>query len=780
MNTRRITQLIASTLFTLALSPLAAQATSYTVSTTTDELDGSPSCITGTSTDCSLREAIQLANANTSEDSTIVLPAGIYMLTMSASGDEDNNATGDLDIRNTSKKITIQGAAAATTVIDGNGATMLTRVLEVDGESSLTLQNLTIEDGLLSSSSDDGGGIQNHGSLSLDTVIVKDNTVAGGGGGIYNGGTLVLTSTVVTHNTAGLFGGGIANDGTATLTNSEATLNTVTHATSAPQGGGIYNGGTLTVSGSQITGNTSSSDTNNAYGGGVYNYLTSTVTITNSTIATNTVNGKGTSSSDGIGGGLYAYDTTASSTLVHTTITSNTAEIGGGLAGPTTLTHSILTDNTATTSDADCYGAQTSGGYNIIETVSANCTGLSSDTTNLLNTDPGLAAAPTAGTSTTDYYAFQLASTSPAINTIPAATCLTVLGTPTNDQLGIARRGYCDMGSYEYQDTVTPAISITNDTSEYNIVECTATYSDASALALDDIDGDISSLMTTTSLVNTAVVGSYTVTYEVNDLSNNTATPAVRSVTVADTTAPTVTVTGDNPGYVSLNATYTDAGATVADTCDTTVSVVTTNPVDTTTAGDYTVTYTSTDASGNTTTATRTVTVVAAITEVTQDEDGSLVVEDEEGNTTTLEPFPGETDYTFEVTDDDERIVVTNGKFVRVFVNGTRVAQKKINQKKLRSRFVTLTVKKLYRAKSYEAIMVMLAKPHTGKVNHIRLTAANTLKKYHHKQVEITDRRPGSIKVKAPKHRFITRFGNGSKRVKSTWKVTPKGALKAI
>ena len=65
---------------------------------------------------------------------------------------------------------------------------------------------------------------------------------------------------------------------------------------------------------------------------------------------------------------------------------------------------------------------------------------------------------------------------------------------------------------------------------------------------------------------------------------------STRTVNVVDTTAPVVTVTGDNPATVELGSTYTDAGATATDASGT-VTVVTTGTVDTDTVGTYTLTY---------------------------------------------------------------------------------------------------------------------------------------------------------------------------------------------
>ena len=74
----------------------------------------------------------------------------------------------------------------------------------------------------------------------------------------------------------------------------------------------------------------------------------------------------------------------------------------------------------------------------------------------------------------------------------------------------------------------------------------------------------------------------------------------------ADTTAPVITVTGDNPATVEINSTYTDAGAT----SDGGETVSSSGEVDTGTVGEYTITYSGTDAAGNTGTATRIVNVV--------------------------------------------------------------------------------------------------------------------------------------------------------------------------
>ncbi len=80
------------------------------------------------------------------------------------------------------------------------------------------------------------------------------------------------------------------------------------------------------------------------------------------------------------------------------------------------------------------------------------------------------------------------------------------------------------------EDTTPPAITLlgSNPVSIY----IGDSYTDSGATALDNIDGDITNSIVTTNNVNTFVVGSYTVTYNVSDTASNPATQVVRVVNV--------------------------------------------------------------------------------------------------------------------------------------------------------------------------------------------------------------------------------------------------------
>ena len=102
--------------------------------------------------------------------------------------------------------------------ISGN---LLVRVFTVDSSASLTLQNLTVENGSISGS---GGGIDNGGTLTITNSTLSGNS-AGAGGGILNegGATLTITNSIVANTP---LGGDCINGGTFTFTANGNNLDT--------------------------------------------------------------------------------------------------------------------------------------------------------------------------------------------------------------------------------------------------------------------------------------------------------------------------------------------------------------------------------------------------------------------------------------------------------------------------------------------------------------------------------------------------------------------------
>src|SRR5262249_30182270 len=89
-----------------------------------------------------------------------------------------------LELTDTTGLETITGPAAGVTVSGG-----LSRVLQVDNGVSAAFSGLTITGG----DADNGGGVQNLGTLALTNCTVSGNS-AGNGGGLNNTGTLALTN----------------------------------------------------------------------------------------------------------------------------------------------------------------------------------------------------------------------------------------------------------------------------------------------------------------------------------------------------------------------------------------------------------------------------------------------------------------------------------------------------------------------------------------------------------------------------------------------------------
>lgn len=106
--------------------------------------------------------------------------------------------------------------------------------------------------------------------------------------------------------------------------------------------------------------------------------------------------------------------------------------------------------------------------------------------------------------------------------------------------------------------------------------------------------------------------GTHEISLLVNDGTQDSLAADIVVITIAgDSTAPAITVLGDNPASVECGCDYLDEGATAFDECsgDLTDDIVTTSTVDAGAVGSYLVTYEVADAAGNAASASRTVEV---------------------------------------------------------------------------------------------------------------------------------------------------------------------------
>ena len=168
-------------------------------------------------------------------------------------------------------------------------------------------------------------------------------------------------------------------------------------------------------------------------------------------------------------------------------------------------------------------------------------------------------------------------------------------------------------------DTDAPVIIITGLTNIQLTVD--ETYTEEGATCEDNVDADKPATVGGDT-VDTSTVGQYTVTYDCTDSSNNEATQVSRTVNVQsapDTDAPVIIITGLTNIQLTVDETYTEQGATCEDNVDADKpATVGGDTVDTSTVGQYTVTYDCTDSSNNEATqVSRTVNVQTAVTPVT-------------------------------------------------------------------------------------------------------------------------------------------------------------------
>lgn len=335
---------------------------SLTVNSTLDEVDASPGdrrCETAPGNAvCTLRAAVQEADATIGDD-TITVPAGVYLLTIPGT-DEAWATSGDLDITD---NLTITGAGAALTIIDGNN---LDRVFDHSYAHVFTITDITIRNGNALNGTGGGlatvgGGILNWG---VGTTTVNDSVISGNkavdGGGIFNisNGVIELNRCTVSGNTSNTNGGGISNFtfGTARINDSTIENNT------AAYGGGLFNSfrSMTTISGSTFNGNYAliGGAITTQYGQGV-------VTLRNSTLSGNTAYTAGGGIRVSPGDTVNLHNTT----LVNNQVSSASAG-GGGIyntSGTINLDNSLLAGNLdAGAGSPDCNGYFNSNGYNLL------------------------------------------------------------------------------------------------------------------------------------------------------------------------------------------------------------------------------------------------------------------------------------------------------------------------------------------------------------------------------------------------------------------------------
>jgi hypothetical protein len=321
-----------------------------------------------------------------------------------------------------SKDLTVNGAGPFSTTVS---TVWNASVFTVDVGVTATITGIFVRHG----HAENGGGIKNEGTLTLERVRIWQNESEGSGGGILNTTSAVLTMRdgEIAYNKAKSSGGGLSNQGVAVLHNVRVVAN------HAPFGGGIATatGATFTATQSLIAVNDSIAIS--SFG--------SDVTLTNTTVSGNR------------GGGITTQDE-GRTRLTHVTVANN--GIGSGdVAGLFVESGSelyLLNTIVANNNNVQCEirGGPSTG------TVVSGSGSLDSDNTctlfppphNLIGVDPQLGPLKNNGGTS---HTHALLTGSPAIDHATSEFCEAV------DQRGVLRpvdgdldgEPLCDIGAYE-------------------------------------------------------------------------------------------------------------------------------------------------------------------------------------------------------------------------------------------------------------------------------------------------------------------------------------------
>jgi CSLREA domain-containing protein len=433
---------------TLNFSVVAA--TQYLVTKSVDTDDG-----TCGSTNCSLRDAISASNAN---PGAVIIPAGTYTLTRMG-GDEDNNATGDLDAQ---FGMGIYGAGMTQTIIDAN---QIDRVLHLDsigyGSASFSIGDFTLQNGNAVTSGPDGdefygGGLlvysfQEPDYVGIERIAVLSNFAYQDGGGIYINGPGTIRDSLISNNSVNLYyGGGLEFESSpgyflniAGSTFSGNSANTGANGF----GGGIYSQGTLYLTNSTVSGNHAGNS-----GGGIASQVSGTLVMASSTVVFNT--GSTNQFATNTGGGLYLNNFAA--------------------GGPNAIINSIIAYNAVSNPNdsPDCglgSGATFTSSYNLVQ-YPGNCTFTGTGDVTGVNPFVSTALAYNGGLTPTH----ALLTGSPAINAANPAGCNDALGNAlVYDQRGTGFPrivgSACDKGALESPTVTPPGTPVMNPASDSGI-----------------------------------------------------------------------------------------------------------------------------------------------------------------------------------------------------------------------------------------------------------------------------------------------------------------------
>lgn len=166
------------------------------------------------------------------------------------------------------------------------------------------------------------------------------------------------------------------------------------------------------------------------------------------------------------------------------------------------------------------------------------------------------------------------------------------------------------------EDVIPPVLTLIGNSS-IEIIKGSS-YNEEGANSIDDIDGDISSTIIISGIVDTSVPGTYVITYTSTDSSNNTSI-IIRTIVILDDVPPVISlknaICSDKDIVLEVGENYIEKGAVASDNIDgdLTSSIIITGTYDKDIVGEYPLTYTVTDSSNNSSSVIRNVKYIESV-----------------------------------------------------------------------------------------------------------------------------------------------------------------------
>lgn len=145
-------------------------------------------------------------------------------------------------------------------------------------------------------------------------------------------------------------------------------------------------------------------------------------------------------------------------------------------------------------------------------------------------------------------------------------------------------------------DTFPPTLNILGKA--VDTIDVYTSWIEPGYKAHDRVEGDLTFAVITQSTIDTARLGVYTVTYSITD-SNGYTAKTIRTVVVADLSAPSIHLIGGDTVLLQVYTPYTEAGAIAFDNYDASLTITTIGKPDISKLDTYSIQYCTTDSSGN-------------------------------------------------------------------------------------------------------------------------------------------------------------------------------------